>query len=172
MLLLNSILILLSSAVTFRRDKALSFNRITIIILLYTLTLGLNSLYIIPLETGIGIYGGLYQVTALTQTFVVFICILTVIILQLSSFYYRHLWYKSNKYEVYSSFKESEKEQKLRDLSHLDILQKEIRIIEYPVQQCGKLLSLREKLSNSGNALKLFIPNQVKLVAELITQVR
>src|SRR5215213_10824341 len=96
MLLMSSILILLSSAVTFRRDKAISFNRITIVVLLYSSILGYETLFLLPLHTGIGIYGVLYQVSALTQTFLVFISILSITILQLSSFYYRHLEHKSN----------------------------------------------------------------------------
>src|SRR5215213_9730221 len=58
MLLMSSILILLSSAVTFRRDKAISFNRITIVVLLYSSILGYETLFLLPLHTGIGIYGG------------------------------------------------------------------------------------------------------------------
>src|SRR5882762_8680938 len=66
MLLMSSILILLSSAVTFRRDKAISFNRITMIVLLYSSILGYETLFLLPLHSGIGIYGGLYQVSSLT----------------------------------------------------------------------------------------------------------
>ncbi len=96
MLLMSSIVILLSSAVTFRWDKAISFNRITMIVLFYSTCLGYETLFLLPLLSGIGIYGGLYQVSSLTQTFVVFISILSLIILQLSSFYYRHLEHKGN----------------------------------------------------------------------------
>ena len=78
--------ILLSSAVTFRRDKAISFNRITMIVLLYSSILGYETYLLLPIQSGIGIYGGLYQVSSLTQTFVVFISILSIIILQLSFF--------------------------------------------------------------------------------------
>jgi hypothetical protein len=37
-----------------------------------------------------------------------------------------------------------------------------MKIIEYPEQQPGKLLLLWDKLSNSGKALKLLIPNLVE----------
>src|SRR5215475_6526953 len=55
MLLMSLILIKLNSAVTFKRDKAIPFNGITIIVLL--------------LSSGYGIYSSLYQVSSLTQTF-------------------------------------------------------------------------------------------------------
>lgn len=38
----------------------------------------------------------------------------------------------------------------------------QFKIIEYPGQQHGKLLYLWDKLPNSGEALKLLIPNLVE----------
>jgi len=92
MIVISSLYVLLANAVTFRRDKSLSFNRVTILILLYSTLLGFNSLYVTPLDTGIGIFGGLFHSTAITQSFVVFILILSIIILQLTSFYPRRLY--------------------------------------------------------------------------------
>jgi len=66
------------------------------IVLLYSSILGYETYLLLPIQSGIGIYGGLYQVSSLTQTFVVFISILSIIILQLSSFYYRHREHKGN----------------------------------------------------------------------------
>jgi len=43
------------------------------------------------------------------------------------------------------------------------LIGKQIKIIEYPVQQFGKLLFLWEKLPNSGDSLKLLIPNLVEI---------
>nr|YP_009663684.1 NADH dehydrogenase subunit 2 [Dactylella tenuis]QCW06826.1 NADH dehydrogenase subunit 2 [Dactylella tenuis] len=91
MLILSSCFILLINAVTFRRDKTLSHNRITSVILLYSTFLALNGLHMTCLETGIGIYGGLFLITSITQNFVVFMLILSFLILQLISFYPRHL---------------------------------------------------------------------------------
>ena len=139
---MSSIFILLSSAVTFRRDKAISFNRITMIVLLYSSYLGYETLFLLPLQSGIGIYGGLYQVSSLTQTFVVFISILSIIILQLSSFYYRHLEHKENIFNKKSDsdkrFNLNLKEEKVnvyRNKNYnkiADLLEEEIKIIEYP----------------------------------------
>ncbi len=66
MLLMSTIFILLSSAVTFRRDKAsCAATGITMIVLLYSSYLGYKTLFLLPLQSGIGIYGGLYQVSSL-----------------------------------------------------------------------------------------------------------
>jgi NADH-ubiquinone oxidoreductase chain 2 len=142
MLFMSSIFILLSSAVTFRRDKAISFNRIAMIVLLFTSVLGYETLSLLSLESGIGIYGGLYQVSSLTQTFVVFISILSIIILQLSSFYSRHLEHKGdfniNKKEELENFDEEIK--KADNLTQnenynkiSDLVEEELKIIEYPL---------------------------------------
>lgn len=122
MLVLSSIVILLSNAVTFRRDKSLSFSRLTIIILLYSSLLGFNSLYVSHLETGIGIYGGLFHLTAITQSFVVFISILGILIMQLTSFYPRRV------YKILSV----NKELKIDSDPH-GLIGKQIKIIEYPL---------------------------------------
>ena len=39
----------------------------------------------------------------------------------------------------------------------------QFKIIEYPAVQSGKLLIVRGKLSNSGDFLKLLIPNLEKI---------
>jgi len=56
------------------------------IVLLYSSILGYETYLLLPIQSGIGIYGGLYQVSSLTQTFLVCISILSIIILQLSFF--------------------------------------------------------------------------------------
>ena len=83
------LLLLLSNAVTLRRDKSILFSRIAIIILLYSCLLGLTSLYIKYLDKGISLYGGLFHVTSNTQIFNIFIFLMCTIILQLTSFYPR-----------------------------------------------------------------------------------
>jgi NADH-ubiquinone oxidoreductase chain 2 len=87
MVILTSCYILLINAVTFRRDKYLSHNRVISLILLYSIFIALTSLHETCIETGIGIYGGLYQVTPTSQNFFLFIILLTYIILQIISFY-------------------------------------------------------------------------------------
>jgi hypothetical protein len=60
MLLLSLIFLLLANAVTKRREKSILFNRVAIIILLYSSIVGYDSLAITSLGRGISIYGGLF----------------------------------------------------------------------------------------------------------------
>lgn len=55
------------------KEKDLRYDRISSIILLYAGALALNALYIQPIGSGIGIYGGLFQITAISQFFDLFI---------------------------------------------------------------------------------------------------
>src|ERR1700690_3573743 len=89
MLIYSSLLLLLSSAVTLRRDKSILFSRIGMTILLYSSLIALNSLYLVSLDAGIGLYGGLFKATSTTQIFHIFIFLISTIILQLTSFYPR-----------------------------------------------------------------------------------
>lgn len=89
MLIYSSLFILLSSAVTLRRDKSILFSRVALTILLYSSLVALNSLYLISLEGGIGLYGGLFHATSTTQVFHIFIFLISTVILQLTSFYPR-----------------------------------------------------------------------------------
>ena len=84
--------LLLSNAVTLRRDKSILFSRVAIIVLLYSALLALNSLYIAYLDRGIGLYGGLFHATNTTQIFHIFIFIVSIAILQLTGFYPRRVW--------------------------------------------------------------------------------
>ena len=92
MLLYSILFLLLSNAVTSRRDKSILYSRVAIIILLYSSIIALNSLYLSYLDTGIGLYGGLFHATSMTQVFHVFIFLISAAILQLTGFYSRRVW--------------------------------------------------------------------------------
>jgi NADH-ubiquinone oxidoreductase chain 2 len=92
MLILSIILLLLSNAVTLRRDKSILFSRVAIVVLLYSFLLGFNSLYIPYLDRGIGLFGGLFHATSTTHIFQLFIFIISAAILQLTAFYPRKVW--------------------------------------------------------------------------------
>jgi NADH-ubiquinone oxidoreductase chain 2 len=92
MLIYSNLFLLLSSAVTLRRDKSILFSRIGMTILLYSSLIALNSLYLVSLDGGIGLYGGLFHATSTTQIFHIFIFLISTIILQLTSFYPRKVW--------------------------------------------------------------------------------
>jgi NADH-ubiquinone oxidoreductase chain 2 len=81
--------LLFSNAVTLRRDKSILYNRVAILILLYSSVLVFGSLDITSLGSGIGLYGGLFQATGITHTFHLFIFVLSAIILQITAFYPR-----------------------------------------------------------------------------------
>jgi len=88
MLYVISTLLLLVNAVTFRRVKFL-FNRVAILILLYSGIICYDSLNIISLDTVIGIYGGLFHSTSITHSFALFLCIIGAIVLLFTVYYPR-----------------------------------------------------------------------------------
>jgi NADH-ubiquinone oxidoreductase chain 2 len=96
MLIYSILFLLLSNAVTLRRDKSILFSRIGISILLFSTLLGINCLHISSVSGGIGIYSGLFHMTSMTQVFHLFIFLISALILQLTAFYPRRVW--SEKY--------------------------------------------------------------------------
>ena len=94
MIIYSILFLLLSNAVTFRRDKSILYSRKTIIILLYSSIIAFNSLDIAFLDKGLGLYGGLFHATSITQTFQIFIFLICAIILQLTAFYPRKVWHE------------------------------------------------------------------------------
>jgi len=92
MLIYTILFILLSNAVTLRRDKSILYSRLAIIVLLYCTFLAMSSLYVSSLDTGIGLFGGLFHATSTTHIFHIFIFIISAAILQLTAFYPRKVW--------------------------------------------------------------------------------
>jgi NADH-ubiquinone oxidoreductase chain 2 len=89
MISISILFILLSNAVTIRRDISILFNRIAIIVLIYCILQDLTSLSIIT--KGISLHGNLLHKTNITQIFSIFIYTLSILILQLISFYPKKL---------------------------------------------------------------------------------
>ena len=92
MIIFSILFLLLSNAVTLRRDKSILFSRVAIIVLLYSSSIALTSMYFTYLDRGIGLYGGLFHATSTTQIFQIFIFLISSIILQLTGFYPRKVW--------------------------------------------------------------------------------
>lgn len=92
MLIISIIFLLLSNAVTLRRDKSILFSRVAILVLFYCFLLAYNSLYIAYLDKGIGLFGGLFHATSTTQIFHIFIFMISIAIIQLTAFYPRKVW--------------------------------------------------------------------------------
>jgi len=95
MLLSLLIFLLLSNAVTSRQDKSILFSRVVITGLIFSSYLAFTNLYIQPLEKGIGVYGGLFNVTSFTQTFNIFLFLISAVILTLTAFYPRKVYVES-----------------------------------------------------------------------------
>ena len=92
MLISCIVLLLLSNAVAIRRDISIYYNRTLGFILFNSFILGLFSLKILSVNKGIALYGGLFNSTALSNTFHIFIFFVTFIIILITSFYPRKVW--------------------------------------------------------------------------------
>jgi NADH-ubiquinone oxidoreductase chain 2 len=92
MLIYSILFLLLSNAVTLRRDKSILFSRVAIIVLIYCSLLAVYSLIIHNSFKGIGLFGGLFHTTSITQIFHIFIFLISAVILQLTAFYPRRVW--------------------------------------------------------------------------------
>jgi NADH-ubiquinone oxidoreductase chain 2 len=91
MLIFSLIFLLLSNAVTLRRDKSILYSRVAISVLFYSSILAILSLYLRYLGKGIGLFGGLFHTTSTTQIFHIFIFLISAIILQLTAFHPRRV---------------------------------------------------------------------------------
>ena len=91
MLLSSVFCLLLSNALAFRRDTTILYSRIGIIILLYCIYLSYNNLFITYLDNGIGLFGGLFYTSSITQSFHILIFLISLLILNMTGFYPRKL---------------------------------------------------------------------------------
>lgn len=129
MIIFSIILILFSNAVTSRRDKSILYSRVAIIALLYSSILVLGTLYLTNLDTGIGLFGGLFHATSTTHVFHLFIFLISAVILQVTGFYPRRIWiaeYSSISNLFLYSFKFNEKQ-------IINKMGEQFKIIEYPL---------------------------------------
>ena len=72
------------------------YSRVAISILLLSALITYDNLSLLFLAKGIGIFGGLFHTSATTNTFHIFIFLITSVILLLTSFYPRKVWLKHN----------------------------------------------------------------------------
>jgi NADH-ubiquinone oxidoreductase chain 2 len=91
MLLTSIFCLLLSNALSFRRDTAILYSRVGIIILFYCIFLSYNNLFITYLDNGIGLFGGLFYTSSITQSFHILIFVISLLILNMTGFYPRKL---------------------------------------------------------------------------------
>ena len=129
MIISSILLLLLSNAVTLRRDKSILYSRISMTILIYSCLIGYNNLDFSFLENGIGLFGGLFHATCITNIFHIFILLLSSIILVLTAFYPRNL-----KTQEYSSlYKLIYCKLIYYETSILNKMAEQYKIIEYPL---------------------------------------
>lgn len=96
MLLSSIFFLLLSNSLSFRRDISIYYSRIGIVIQLYCIFFCYNNLFISYLDQGIGLFGGLFNISSISIIFDLLIFLLTLFILNLTGFYPRKYW--SNQY--------------------------------------------------------------------------
>jgi len=80
MLLSSIFFLLLSNALSFRRDSTILYSRIGILVLLYCIYLSYNNLFITYLDNGVGLFGGLFYTSSITQSFHILIFIISLLI--------------------------------------------------------------------------------------------
>jgi NADH-ubiquinone oxidoreductase chain 2 len=81
MLLLGIITLVMTIPLASLYLSTILIHRFVLLIMLYSALLSYNTLYVVPLSTGIGLLGGLFQITILSQSLEIFILILGGIIL-------------------------------------------------------------------------------------------
>lgn len=89
MLITLIMLIIISNAVTNDKYKSVIYSRMAVQGLILTLYISYNNLFISPLEKGISLFGGMFNVTAFTQGFNLFIILTVTVISLLTAFYPR-----------------------------------------------------------------------------------
>jgi NADH-ubiquinone oxidoreductase chain 2 len=107
MLTTSLTLLLLSNAVSSRRDKSILFSRTTLLIFSYCFLLLTFNLDLIFIDKGLSLFGGLIYCKGHSQVFSLFIILLSLIILILTSFYPRKILieqYSSLYHIIYSKF--------------------------------------------------------------------
>lgn len=81
--------LLFSNGLTFRPDTSILYSRVGIVILIYSLFSALTSFHLTYLEKGIALYGGLFNISAIIQSFQIFIFLISILILLMTGFYPR-----------------------------------------------------------------------------------
>jgi NADH-ubiquinone oxidoreductase chain 2 len=126
MILTFLLLLLFSNGLTIRPDTSILYSRIAILIVFYSIVSTFISFHITYLHKGIGLYGGLFNVTPVTHTFQIFILLVCGIILLMTGFYPR----KKNKGETSSMIYTLTKKTK-EYTSIINKVSEQFTIIEY-----------------------------------------
>ena len=152
MVIHSIILVLFSNSVTLRRDKSILYSRNALMGLLFSSLLVLGSLYITNLDTGIGLFGGLFHSTSTTHTFHLFIALISAVILQATGFYPRRVW-KANYSSISKLFLYNFRYYKNQILNKMG---EQFKIIEYPLILLF-IVSGAVFLASTGDLVSIFI---------------
>lgn len=95
MLLSSICLLILNNGLTDRKDKSILFSRTTFIVFINLILISYYNLYLTFLEKGIALFNGLLYNRSQTSFFALFIYIISAIILLITSFYPRKVWFKN-----------------------------------------------------------------------------
>ena len=126
MLLTFLSLLLFSNGLTFRPDTSILYSRIGLIILFYSVFSAYNSFFLVYLEKGVGLYGGLFNITAITQSFQIFIIFISILILLMTAFYPRKRYIGESVSIVDTLFKKAKEY-----VSIINKISEQFTIIEY-----------------------------------------
>lgn len=83
--------LVVSNATTAKQEKSILYSRIVVKSLAFVSYISFSCLYIRPLEKGIGLYGGLFNISTYTQSFNIFVIIVGGLIILLTAFYPRKI---------------------------------------------------------------------------------
>lgn len=89
MLISSILLLLLSNSFSLKRDISIYYSRIGIVIQIYCILICYNNIYISYLDLGLGLFGGLFNISSITIIFHIFIFLLTLFIFNFTGFYPR-----------------------------------------------------------------------------------
>lgn len=81
--------LLFSNGLTIRPDSSILYSRLALIMIFYCLVSGNINFHITYLEKGVSLYGGLFNITAITLSFQTFIFLVSFLILLITAFYPR-----------------------------------------------------------------------------------
>src|ERR1700733_7729012 len=104
MLILSTILLLLSNAVNLRRESSILYSRISVLILVNTIIILYINLDVNFLLKGIVLYGGLMSVKLYTYIFIIFVLLLSVFILGITSTFPNYFIKKYNNFNSGKSY--------------------------------------------------------------------
>ena len=125
---LSLLYLLTSNAASLRQDKSILYSRITILVLLYSVFLARNLTKNFLTES-IGLFGGLFHSTTITQNIQIFVLLVSAVILQLTASYPRKVLTQAF-FSFFNLFKFKTIYEKT-DI--INMMGQQYKIIEYPL---------------------------------------